>query len=85
MPQSIQVPIVPLPLAPASWATNIATAPSIESMPMTTPITLKDITIHPVVEQQGAFFERMGFFPTLTKELFEENRSWLQPAFVDRR
>ena len=28
---------------------------------MTMPITLKDITIHPVVEQQGAFFDAMGF------------------------
>jgi hypothetical protein len=47
------------------------------------PITLQDITIHPVVEQQGAFFDAMGFFPTLTKELLDENRSWLQPAFLD--
>ena len=35
-------------------------------------ITLKDITIHPVIEQQGAFFDAMGFFPTLTKELLAE-------------
>jgi len=34
---------------------------------MTMPITLKDITIHPVIEQQGPFFDVMGFFPTLTK------------------
>ena len=27
------------------------------------PITLKDATIHPVVEQQGGFFELFGFFP----------------------
>src|SRR6516165_3241992 len=50
---------------------------------MTTAITLKDITIHPVVEQQGPFFDVMEFFPTLTKELLEENRSWLQPTFID--
>ena len=25
----------------------------------------------------------MEFFPTLTKELLEENRSWLQPTFID--
>jgi glyoxylase-like metal-dependent hydrolase (beta-lactamase superfamily II) len=50
---------------------------------MTPPITLRDITIHPVVEQQGAFFDVMEFFPTLTKELFDENRSWLQPTFID--
>ena len=36
---------------------------------MTTAITLQDITIYPVVEQQGPFFDVMEFFPTLTKEL----------------
>jgi glyoxylase-like metal-dependent hydrolase (beta-lactamase superfamily II) len=50
---------------------------------MTTAIALKDIKIHPVVEQQGAFFDTMEFFPTLTKEVLEENRSWLQPTFID--
>ena len=30
---------------------------------MTTAITLKDITIHPVVEQQGAHFRRIGILP----------------------
>ena len=50
---------------------------------MTTPITLKDITIHPVVEQQGTFFEVMGFFPALTKDVLEDNRAWMQPTFLD--
>ena len=50
---------------------------------MTKAIALKDITIHPVVEQQAPFFDVFEFFPTLTKELLEENRSWLQPAFID--
>ena len=50
---------------------------------MATPITLKDITIYPVVEQQGPFFKAHEFFPTLSKELFEENRSWLVPEFID--
>ena len=50
---------------------------------MPTPIALKDATIHPVVEQQGSFFDALGFFPSLTKELLAENRSWLQPGFVD--
>jgi len=50
---------------------------------MTTAITLKDITIHPVVEQQGAHFDALEFFPTLSKEVFEENRPWLQPTFID--
>src|SRR5215475_14345553 len=51
--------------------------------PMTHAITLKDITIHPVVEQQAPFFDAFEFFPTLTKELFEENRAWLEPTFID--
>ena len=50
---------------------------------MTTAITLQDITIYQVVEQQGPFFDVMEFFPTFTKELLEENRSWLQPTFID--
>jgi len=50
---------------------------------VTRAIALADITIHPVVEQQGPFFDVFEFFPTLTKELFEENRAWLQPTFVD--
>jgi hypothetical protein len=33
-----------------------------------------------VVEQQGPFF---NVIPTLTEELLEENRSWLQPTFID--
>jgi glyoxylase-like metal-dependent hydrolase (beta-lactamase superfamily II) len=50
---------------------------------VTRAIALADITIHPVVEQQGPFFDVFEFFPTLTKELFAENRAWLQPTFVD--
>jgi len=50
---------------------------------MTMPITLKDIAIHPVVEQQGAWFDVMKFFPTLTPELLDANRSWLMPTLVD--
>jgi len=50
---------------------------------MTTPLKLDDITIHPIIEQQGPFFDLLGFFPGLTKEMFEANRSWLTPTFVD--
>jgi glyoxylase-like metal-dependent hydrolase (beta-lactamase superfamily II) len=50
---------------------------------MTTAITLKDIMIHPVVEQQAPFFDPLEFFPTLTKDVLEENRSWLHPTFID--
>jgi glyoxylase-like metal-dependent hydrolase (beta-lactamase superfamily II) len=50
---------------------------------MSRPLALKDITIHPVVEQELPFFDLMKFFPSLTKEQFDANRSWLQPRFVD--
>jgi glyoxylase-like metal-dependent hydrolase (beta-lactamase superfamily II) len=50
---------------------------------MTTAITLKDIMIHPVVEQQAPFFDPLEFFPTLTKDVLEEDCSWLQPTFID--
>ncbi len=50
---------------------------------MTTAITLNDITIHPIVEQQGAWFEVFRFFPTLSKGQLDENRSWLAPTFLD--
>jgi glyoxylase-like metal-dependent hydrolase (beta-lactamase superfamily II) len=48
-------------------------------------IALKNnITIHPVVEQARCTdFRALEFFPDLTKELFEENRSWLVPDFID--
>jgi hypothetical protein len=50
---------------------------------MTEAIVLGDITIHPVIEQQGAWFEAMGFLPALIKERLDENRAWLEPAFLD--
>jgi glyoxylase-like metal-dependent hydrolase (beta-lactamase superfamily II) len=50
---------------------------------MTAAVALGDITIYPVIEQQGAWFEILELFPTLTMELLDENRSWLQPIFVD--
>ena len=50
---------------------------------MTTRIELGNLTIHRIVEQEGPFFDVLKFFPTLTKELLEENRAWLQPRFVD--
>ena len=46
-------------------------------------IKLKDITIHPVVEQQGPFFPAREFFPGLTAEMLAENRAWLEPDLVD--
>ena len=34
---------------------------------MTTSLALGEITIHPVIEQQGAFFDALSFFPKLAK------------------
>jgi glyoxylase-like metal-dependent hydrolase (beta-lactamase superfamily II) len=51
---------------------------------MPSPIALKDVTIHPVVEQPCCTdFGVMAFFPALTKELLDENRPWLEPAFLE--
>ncbi len=50
--------------------------------PMPAPIKVGNVTIHQVVEQEGPFFDILRFFPTLTKELLEENRAWMQPKFM---
>src|SRR5262245_39380764 len=50
---------------------------------MSSAIKLGNITIHRVVEQQAPIFDALEFFPTLSQELLEENRSWLEPTFLD--
>ena len=50
---------------------------------MLSPIQLGPISIHRIVEQEMPFYDAMEFFPTLTKEMLEENRSWLQPTCLD--
>jgi hypothetical protein len=52
---------------------------------MTTQIGLGDITIHRIVEQEAPLFGVSDFFPSLTKEMLEENRAWLEPRFVTER
>jgi hypothetical protein len=44
---------------------------------MTTQISIGDITIHRIVEQEAPLFGVSDFFPTLTKEMIDENRLWL--------
>jgi hypothetical protein len=39
-----------------------------------TGIEIGSTTIHRIVEQEGPFFEALKFFPTLTRELLDENR-----------
>jgi len=41
-------------------------------------VTLRDITIHSVVEQQGSWFDALQFFPTLNKEVLEEGEANLR-------
>jgi glyoxylase-like metal-dependent hydrolase (beta-lactamase superfamily II) len=50
---------------------------------MPAPITLGDVTVQRIVEQEGPFFEMLKFFPKLTREVLDENRAWLQPKFID--
>ncbi len=46
-------------------------------------IALSEITIFPIVEQQAPFFKPEDFFPGLDPKMVEENRSWLEPTFID--
>jgi glyoxylase-like metal-dependent hydrolase (beta-lactamase superfamily II) len=50
---------------------------------MTTQIKLGNLTIHRIVENEGPMFPVAEFFPTLAKEVLEENRSWLEPTYFD--
>ena len=47
---------------------------------MASPLQLGPISIHPIVEQVTPLLDPLEFFPSLTKEVLEENRSWLQPS-----
>ncbi|HUC19148.1 MAG TPA: MBL fold metallo-hydrolase [Acetobacteraceae bacterium] len=44
---------------------------------------LGDLTLTRIVEQQQPLFDIFEFFPAVTPELFEENRSWLEPEALD--
>ena len=50
---------------------------------MTPQIKLGNLTIHQVVESQMPMFAVHEFFPTLAKEVLEENRAWLEPTYLD--
>ena len=52
---------------------------------MSKPIQIGNCTIHRIVEQEGPFFDASTFFPTITKELLDENRGWLRPRFLDNQ
>ena len=42
-----------------------------------------DLTVHRVIESEGPLFDPLTFFPTLGKELLEENLSWMKPDYID--
>ncbi|WP_149537605.1 MBL fold metallo-hydrolase [Siccirubricoccus phaeus] len=50
---------------------------------MGTSFRLGDLTIHRIIEEERPLFDPLEFFPTLTKEVLEENRSWLEPTSID--
>jgi glyoxylase-like metal-dependent hydrolase (beta-lactamase superfamily II) len=50
---------------------------------MNTKIQIGDVTIHRIVEFDTPLFDVMPFFPSLTRELLDENRAWLEPRFLD--
>src|ERR1700686_1452961 len=52
---------------------------------MPTTFTVNDMTIHRIVEQEYGFTPLFEFLPTLTKEQFEENRSWMEQGPYDAK
>jgi glyoxylase-like metal-dependent hydrolase (beta-lactamase superfamily II) len=50
---------------------------------MRTTFSVGDMTIHRIVEQEKAFTPVLEFLPGLSKEVLEENRSWMEPAALD--
>ncbi len=51
---------------------------------MSNVLSIGDITIRRIVEQEGPFLPALDVFPKLTAELLEENRHWLAPRALDR-
>ena len=50
---------------------------------MRTSFGVDDMTIHRIVEQENGFTPVLEFLPGLSRELLEENRSWMEPAALD--
>jgi hypothetical protein len=42
-----------------------------------------DVTIHRIIEQEGAFLPALDVLPGLTPEVLAENRHWLEPKALD--
>jgi glyoxylase-like metal-dependent hydrolase (beta-lactamase superfamily II) len=52
---------------------------------MTVAIAREDLTIHRIVELEGAWFDPLTFFAGVTPELLDANRTWLEPTALDPR
>jgi glyoxylase-like metal-dependent hydrolase (beta-lactamase superfamily II) len=52
---------------------------------MTLRFTAGDMTIHRIIEAEGAFIPALDMIAGLTPELLAENRSWMQPTALDAR
>src|ERR1043166_3751699 len=52
---------------------------------MRTEFSVGDMTIHRIVEQEQGFTPLFEFLPTLSKEQFEENRSWMEQGAYDAK
>jgi glyoxylase-like metal-dependent hydrolase (beta-lactamase superfamily II) len=50
---------------------------------MRTSFAVNDMTIHRVVDQEAGFTPILEFLPSLSRELLDDNRAWLQPAALD--
>jgi glyoxylase-like metal-dependent hydrolase (beta-lactamase superfamily II) len=50
---------------------------------MKTSFEVGNTRIDRIVEQEEPFFDPLHFFPKLTKETLEANRSWLEPRYHD--
>jgi glyoxylase-like metal-dependent hydrolase (beta-lactamase superfamily II) len=50
---------------------------------MTTTIERGGLTIHRIIELEGAWFDPLTFFAGLTPQRLDEHRSWLEPDALD--
>ncbi len=50
---------------------------------MSTTFAVGEVTVHRIIEQEIPFTDPLEFFPTLSRDVLEENRSWLEPKAVD--
>src|SRR4029077_13797990 len=72
-----------LPWLPAGVTIPATTNPR-ERTAMRTTYGVNDMTIHRIVEQEHGFTPMLEFLPTLSKDLQDENLSWLAPGGYDK-